>query len=327
MYRHYFGTSLEPFGVSPDPKFFFPSPMHAEASASLYYSIAERRGFALLVGHPGLGKTSVLVNLATRLSGEAKVAFLVHPSLDGDSVLDSLLFAMGLDPHPDPVRRLQQFYSFLLDLAKQGKTAVAIIDEAQNLSYRALEAIRMLSNFETPTKKLIQFILAGQPGIEGMLAAPECEQIVQRISSVVRLNPLSRLEVGKYIGHRLSVAGVEKSPFSAQALDAIFELSGGVPRNINKICFNALTLAFADGKKLVDSTLIRQANSEAELIGTRLSSSSSGQTVSVPEPNKFSNVPTFKLSRRLTPVSVPALLTMALTAAALIGAGLAAGIR
>ena len=326
MYREYFGTSVEPFGVSPDPRFFFPSPLHAEASASVYYAIAERRGFALLVGRPGLGKTSVLVNLAARLSGEAKVAFIVHPSLDGDSVLNSLLLAMGLDPHPDPVRRLQQFHTFLLDLSKQGKTAVVIIDEAQNLSYGALEAIRMLSNFEAPTQKLIQFILAGQPALERMLAAPECEQIVQRISSVIRLKPLSKEQVASYIRHRLAVAGVEGSPFSAAALSVIAELSGGVPRNINKICFNALTLAFAESKKSVGAELIRQAASEGELEGSGMSAARDPETEPA-ERNGYSGIPNFALSGRSKSLSLPALLTTVLTVAALLCMGLMARFR
>lgn len=334
MYRHFFGTNIEPFGMSPDPRFFFASPVHGEASAALYYLIAERRGFALLVGRPGLGKTSVLVNLAARLSSEARVAFIVHPTISSDSVLQSLLVALGLDPAPDSLERLRQFHSFLMELQTEGKTAVAIIDEAQNLSIESLEVIRMLSNFETPSQKLIQFVLSGQPALEGMLARPECEQIAQRISSVIRLEKLKPEEVSSYIGHRLKVAGVNKSPFSPDAVAAIAAASDGVPRNINKICFNALTFAFAENKRTVDADCVRLAVSEGLLQPASPQSvmpKLTQQAAPVRDERSAAvaefGIPKFQVLGEIATGRWSAIVTTALTVMTLIGVGLVLGNR
>lgn len=265
MYSSYFGFREDPFGVSPDPRFFFPSSQHAEASASLYYAIAQRRGLAILLGAPGLGKTSILVNLAERIASQARVAVFVHPRLEGGAVLESVLLAMGLEPEPDPVRRLRQFQAFLLDLHGEGKTFVVIFDEAQHLDAEALETIRMLSNFETPRQKLIQFVLAGQPALAQVLSAPECEQILQRVNIVARLRPLTPREVEKYIQHRLTAAGAGRNPFSSTAIRALTKASRGVPRNLNTLCFNALTLAFAEEKTTVDEACIAEVLSDRAL--------------------------------------------------------------
>ncbi len=258
MYSSYFGFREDPFGVSPDARFFFSSPQHAEAGASLYYAIAQRRGFAVLIAPPGLGKTTVLVNLVESISSQARVAFFVHPRFESGSVLESVLLAMGLDPAPDAVGRHRQLHTFLLNLCREGKTCVVIFDEAQNLTAESLETIRMLSNFETPRQKLVQFILAGQPGLADLLHAPECEQILQRINTVARLAPLSPSEVDAYIAHRLACAGASANPFSRGAVSAIASASRGVPRNINTLCFNALTLAFAVGSRTVKASDVRE---------------------------------------------------------------------
>jgi general secretion pathway protein A len=256
MYRQHFGFREQPFGVSPDSRFFFSSSQHAEASAALYYAIAERRGFAMLIGAPGLGKTTVLVNLAQRLVQDARVAFFVHPRFEGGAILESVLLAMGLEPESDAIRRHRQFRAFLLDLYRQGKTCVVILDEAQNLDAESLETIRMLSNFETPRQKLIQFVLAGQPALARLLRAPECEQILQRVNTIARLEPLTAPDVEKYIAHRVAAAGAARNPFLPAAVRAIAAASQGIPRNINTLCFNALTLAFAGDKKTVDETCV-----------------------------------------------------------------------
>jgi general secretion pathway protein A len=313
MYSKFFGMMAEPFGVSPDPRFFFSSEQHAEATASLYYTITQRRGFAALIGHPGLGKTSVLVNLAQRMAGEARIAFLVHPQFGGDAVLESVLLAMGLEPVADPVGRLRQLHKFLLDLQSQGKTCVVIIDEAQNLGPQALETIRMLSNFEAPSQKLIQFILAGQPGLAELLRAPECEQLLQRINVVARLEPLGPKEAGEYVAHRLSIAGARRDLFSPSALKALLEASQGVPRNINTLCFNTLTLAFAEGKKAVDVDCVLRAARERDL-------NEPGPVASKAAPVKASAAE-FKLSTPSVYLPARALLTAALALITLIGAG------
>jgi len=315
MYHDHFALVTEPFGVTPDARFFFSSEQHVEASASLYYTVAQRRGFAVLIGHPGLGKTSVLVNLAERIAGEARVAFLVHPHLSGGAVLDSVLLAMGLEPASDPVERLRQFHNFLLDLSRQGKTCLVIIDEAQNLGFEALETIRMLSNFEAPTHKLIQFILAGQPALEDLLRRPEAEQILQRVNSITRLHPLNEKQLGDYITHRLSIAGRQEKLFTPAAIRALAQLSGGIPRNVNTLCFNALTLAFAEGKKTVDADCIAQTAFERFADAPR---------PSVPESNSNS---TFNFSAPAHYRPSRALVTAALTLLTLVCAGVILGLR
>ncbi len=264
MYWHSFGFAEDAFGVSPDTRFFFASSQHAEASAALYYAVSQRRGFAVLIGAPGLGKTSILVNLAERIAAEARVAFFVHPEFERGAVLQSVLLAMGLEAEPDPVRSHRQLHSFLLQLHREGKTCVVIFDEAQHLDADSLESIRMLSNFETPRQKLIQFVLAGQPALADLLHSPDCEQILQRMNIVAHLDPLNAKQVEQYIAHRVAIAGARRNPFLPDAVRAITAASKGVPRNINTLCFNALNLALAEGKSRVD------ANCVAEVVQDRM---------------------------------------------------------
>lgn len=265
MYCPYFGFREDPFGVSPDARFFFPSAQHSEASAALYYAISQRRGFAVLIGAPGLGKTSVLVNLMERIGADARVAFFVHPRFEGGAALESVLLAMGLEPDPDPVSRWRQLHAFLLELHREGKTCVVIFDEAQHLDAESLETIRMLSNFETPRQKLIQFVLSGQPALAELLRSPECEQILQRVGTVARFEPLDERQVETYIAHRLEIAGAAGNPFSPDAVHAIAAASKGVPRNINTLCFNALTVAFANSQPVVDAEAVAEVVQERKL--------------------------------------------------------------
>lgn len=265
MYASFFGFREDPFGVAPDVRFFARTAQHAEASAALYYATNQRRGFAVLLAPPGLGKTSTLVHFAERIAQEARVAFFVHPPLVEDCVLDSVLVAVGIEPAPDTVGRHRQLHAFLLDLERQAKTCVVIIDEAQNLTHESLETIRMLSNFETSRHKLIQFVLAGQPELANLLSAPQCEQVRQRINTVARLEPLSPPQVHEYVAHRLNAVAAPRNPFTPAAIDQIVRLSAGIPRNINTLCFNALTSAFALGKVSIEECDILRAHHELAL--------------------------------------------------------------
>jgi type II secretory pathway predicted ATPase ExeA len=245
MYHAHFALSEEPFGVSPDPRFFFQTDQHREALATLYYAILQRRGLALLTGRPGLGKTSVLMRLLKLLEGKAKTAYLPHPYFDAATVLESTLASLGLDTTSSATQNHHRFHDYLLELHRSGQTCVIVFDEAQDMNRDTLEAIRMLSNFETPTGKLVQIVLAGQPRLVDTLKQADCEQIRQRLNVVARLTPLSSHDVQNYIAHRLQTVGSAISLFDAGALEAIAIGSGGVPRNVNTICFNALTLAYA----------------------------------------------------------------------------------
>jgi type II secretory pathway predicted ATPase ExeA len=245
MYQTYFAMREEPFGVSPDCRFFYQSEQHREALATLYYAIEQRRGFALLVGRAGLGKTSILVQLMQAIKSKAEVAYLPHPYFDRSTVLDSILLSLGLSAGPSLAQNCRLFYEYLVKLRLSGRTCVVVIDEAQDLDRDTLEAIRLLSNFETPTEKLLQIVLAGQPRLAETLGQPECEQLRQRLNLVARLQPLSTREVYDYLAHRLKTAGSSADLFAPSAVETIAERSGGVPRNVNTICFNSLTLAYA----------------------------------------------------------------------------------
>jgi type II secretory pathway predicted ATPase ExeA len=265
MYHAHFRLTQEPFGVSPDCRFFYQTDQHGEALATLYYAIQQRRGFALLVGRPGLGKTSVLVQLVQMLEGKAEIAYLPHPYYDRSTVLESILLSLGLPAGPSLAQSHRVFYEYLLKLRLSGKTCVVLLDEAQDLDLSTLEAIRMLSNFETPSEKLLQIVLAGQPRLAETLKRPECEQLLQRMNVVARLEPLAVREVQDYIEHRLNAAGNSSKLFLPDALEAIVAASHGAPRNVNTICFNALTLAYALSHQRVGFEEVSEAVRDLDL--------------------------------------------------------------
>jgi type II secretory pathway predicted ATPase ExeA len=265
MYQAYFALREEPFGVSPDGRYFLETEQHREALATLYYGIRQRRGFALLVGGAGLGKTSVLVQLIKRLEHEAETAYLPHPYFDSSTVLESILTSLGLDASPSLARNHRLFYEYLIKTQRTGKTCVVVFDEAQNLNRGTLEAIRMLSNFETSSAKLVQIVLAGQPPLAGALRRPDYEQIRQRLNVIARLQPLDKAQVREYMEHRLKVAGGSTSLFTPSALDSIFDGSGGVPRNVNTICFNSLTLAYALNQRQVSREAVTEVLRDLDL--------------------------------------------------------------
>ena len=259
MYHSHFGLREEPFGVTPDRRFFFQTEQHREAVATLFYAIDQRRGFALLLGRAGLGKTTVLFTLVQMLKGKAQIAFLANPYYDRDTVLDGILASLGVEPAGSPAANHKLFYQYLLKTHAAGKTVVVIFDEAQDLTRDTLEAIRMLSNFETPDGKLVQIVLAGQLRLSETLQRPDCEQIRQRINGIARLEPLAGPEVYAYMTHRLKTAGGSMVLFTPGAIGAIASASAGVPRNVNTICFNSLTLAYALDKRQVGADEVAEA--------------------------------------------------------------------
>jgi type II secretory pathway predicted ATPase ExeA len=265
MYHSHFSLQEEPFGVTPDRRFFFETGQHKEAVATLFYAIQQRRGFALLVGRAGLGKTTVLFTLVQMLKGKAQIAFLANPYYDRHTVLDSILASLGLEPAASPAANHKLFYQYLLKTHSAGKTVVVIFDEAQDLSRDTLEAIRMLSNFETPDGKLVQIVLAGQPRLAETLKQPDCEQIRQRLGSIARLEPLAGGVVQHYMSHRLQTAGASIALFTPGAVDAIASASGGVPRCVNTICFNSLTLAYALDKRQVGTEEVAEVLRDLDL--------------------------------------------------------------
>ena len=265
MYHTHFGLKEEPFGVTPDPRFLYRTSRHCEAVATLFCALQQRRGFALLVGPPGVGKTSVLFTVVRMLKGSAQIAYLANPCYDRTTVLDAILAAYGLSPAESAAASQRLFYHFLLKTREAGKTCVVIFDEAQELDRDTLESIRLLSNFETPEGKLLQIVLAGQPALAETLKRPDCEQIRQRLNAVSHIGPLSHSEVGEYIRHRIETAGGSAAVISSGAVEAIASASRGVPRNVNTIAFNAFTLAYALNRRQVGDPEVSEASGDLAL--------------------------------------------------------------
>jgi general secretion pathway protein A len=267
MVLDYYGLREQPFGVTPNPRYLYLSPSHREALASLVYGIESGRGFLALIAAPGMGKTTLLFQLLEQLGSKAKTVFLFQTQCGSHDFLRSLMSDLGMRPEEEDQVVLQaRLNEILIEELKARRKFVLVVDEAQNLDESALEFVRMLSNFETSRDKLMHIVLAGQPQLAEKLARPSLAQLRQRISMLIRLRPLGAAETAAYVEHRLRVAGYEGPPlFSGGALNAVASLSGGIPRNINNICFNALSLGYASGRKLVDSGTVREVSVDLDL--------------------------------------------------------------
>ena len=274
MFLDHFGLREQPFGVAPDPHFLYFSPAYMEALASLYYGVQTQRGFMALVAKPGMGKTTLLFRLLERLRGSARTAFLFQAHSTPCEFLRSLVADLGIDEQSGDFGSMhRKLNDTLIGEAQSGRNVVVVIDEAQNLKDSVLEAARMLSNFEIPGKKLMQIVLAGQPQLADKLASKNMIQLRQRISILIELKEFSASETAKYIEHRLKVAGYQgKQLFTANALAIIHSLSEGIPRNINNLCFNAFTLAFANGQQVIDEAILDEVLKDLDM--ERLGSSS-----------------------------------------------------
>ena len=260
MFLKYYGLSEQPFGVTPDPRFLYLSAAHREALASLYYGIEANRGFLGLIAQPGMGKTTLLFHLLSHLRARARTVFLFQTQCDSRELFRYLLRDLGLTPGPDMASMHQQLNQVIVDEARAGRRVVLVIDEAQNLKGSVLETVRLLTDFETSQHKLLQIILAGHSEFIATLLRPDLEQLKQRIATLSYLRPLNRQEIDGYIAYRLDKAGYQGAPlFTAGALEIIAQGSGGIPRNINHLCFNALSIACALRKKCVDREVAAEA--------------------------------------------------------------------
>lgn len=267
MFLDRFGLREQPFGVTPDPHFLYFSPSHVEALASLFYGIQTHRGFMALIAKPGMGKTTLLFHLLERLRSSARTAFLFQAHNDSRDFLRSLVVDLGINEEGgDLVNMHRRLNEMLISEVRAGRRVVVVIDEAQNLADSVLEAVRMLSNFEIAGRKLMNIVLAGQPQLADKLASRNMIQLRQRISILTRLRQFSASETGNYVNHRLRVAGYRGKPlFTAEALSIIHSRCGGIPRNINNLCFNALTLAFANGRNVVDARIVNEVLEDLDL--------------------------------------------------------------
>jgi general secretion pathway protein A len=264
----YYKLQEQPFGVTPDSRYLFLTPTHKEALESLVYGIESGCGFVALIAYPGLGKTTLLFQTLDILRDKARLVFLFQTISTPTDLLRALLSGLGVRELRTNLVEMQIMLKELLsEQYRAGRRVVLVIDEAQNLDDSVLELVRMLSNFETERDKLIQILLAGQPQLEENIGSPELVQLRQRISIFARLKPLTSEETALYIAHRLRTAGYSSDTplFTKDALAIIAQCSEGIPRNINNLCFNALSLGSALQQKPIDRDIIRQVISDLDL--------------------------------------------------------------
>ncbi len=268
MVLRHFHLREQPFGVTPDPRFLFGSATHREALSALVYGMESGVGFVMLTANPGMGKTTILFEALRRINETAQTVFLFQTITSPAELMRALLIDLGIDDPQGSLVDLQtQLNQFLVSQNAAGKRLVVFIDEAQNLDDSVLEAVRMLSNFETGRAKLMQIVLAGQLQLAERLADPKLLQLRQRVSIFAHLKPLTELETAGYIQHRLKTAGweFERTLFTSAAVAMVARESKGVPRNINNLCFNALSLACAMEATVIDVDVVREVLSDLDV--------------------------------------------------------------
>jgi general secretion pathway protein A len=266
MYTSFFGLIEKPFAITPDPRYLYLSERHAEALAHLLYGINEAGGFIQLTGEVGTGKTTVVRTLLSRVPQHADVAVILNPRVTATEFLLTICeeLGIGLDEadRTSAKEMVDALNRKLLAAHSEGRRVIVIVDEAQNLSADVLEQVRLLTNLETATHKLLQIILIGQPELRELLDRTDLRQLAQRITGRYHLNPLSKHETHEYVSHRLRVAGAAGEIFSPAALNEMFRLSSGIPRVINVCCDRALLGAYTQETRKVTPALVRQAASE-----------------------------------------------------------------
>ena len=266
MYPAFFGIAEKPFAITPDPRYLYLGARHAEALAHLVYGITEAGGFIQLTGEVGTGKTTTIRSLLARTPGNAEIALIINPRLTPLEFLQTICEELGIGL-PDAAignskELVDQLNRYLLRAHAAGRRVVLIVDEAQNLSAEVLEQVRLLTNLETESQKLLQIILIGQPELRTLLERNDLRQLAQRVTARYHLEPLGREDTLAYVRHRLRIAGATSDIFTPAALREIYRLSGGVPRVINVICDRALLAAYSGEQHEVGGKLVRRAASE-----------------------------------------------------------------
>lgn len=265
MYCAFYGFRESPFTITPNPRFLFMSEQHREALAHLVYAVESRAGFVELTGEVGTGKTTLLRTFLSRLDSEGhRTALIFNPCLSSLELLQSVNREFGLSWETGSrMELLQELNGFLLEQKAAGRRVVLVMDEAQNLSSEVLEQIRLISNLETETDKLIQIVLSGQPELLSILSREELRQLNQRITVRYHLLPMDFESVQRYIDHRMELAGCYRAAeFSTAAVKRIFRYSGGVPRLVNIACDRALLIGFTEETRTVSGKMAAQAVSE-----------------------------------------------------------------
>jgi len=262
MYLAHFNLSERPFSITPNPRFLYMSPCHREALAHLIYGLGEGGGFVQLTGEVGTGKTSLVRCLLEQVPDDVDLAAVLNPKVTAIELIATVCDELHIEyPEKDAsIKKLTDVLNqYLLEAHARGRRTVLIIDEAQNLSADVLEQVRLLTNLETSTQKLLQIILIGQPELRTLLQRDDMRQLAQRVTARYRLEPLTREETGAYIEHRLHICGANTPIFKKSGVDRIYRLSGGIPRLINVLCDRALLGAYTEGKHQIDRRIVQQA--------------------------------------------------------------------
>ena len=272
MYTEFFGLNEKPFAITPDPRYLYMSARHADALAHLIYGISESGGFIQLTGEVGTGKTTLIRSLLEQLPAKAEIALILNPQLSTLEFLQVICQELGIAATAeDSVRaRIDALNAHLLRAYAEARRIVLIVDEAQALTPELLEQIRLLTNLETPKKKLLQIILIGQPELRDLLDRPEMRQVAQRITGRYHLEPLGKEDTALYVRHRMKVAGAQSDVFTPSATAKLYRLSRGIPRLINVVADRALLAAYTRDQRLVDRGLVVSA--AAEVFGARRTS-------------------------------------------------------
>lgn len=267
MYRSFFGLRVLPFGASPDPRFLYMMPRIREALACLQYGIAARKGFVVMTGEVGTGKTTLLKTVLSSFTKDrVSTAFVFNPRLDVLDFLEFVLTDFGIPPKTRTKSgMLLQLNRWLIDRFRNQDLCAIVVDEAQNLSYELLEEIRLLTNLETSSEKLVQIVLSGQPELEEKLRDPSVRQLRQRISMWCRTYPLSSEETEAYITERLRIAGARQQVLTPEAIQLVHRYSKGIPRLINLICEQALISAYVEQVKPIPGRIVESVGTELDL--------------------------------------------------------------
>jgi type II secretory pathway predicted ATPase ExeA len=262
LYQTHFGLAQAPFNITPDPSFLYLSASHREGLAQLSYGVRAKKGFVVLTGEVGTGKTTLIHALLNELDRSCQTGLIFSTIVSPADLLRSVCEEFGLIEPKRPLQEIHDYLvslnEFLLESYRSGENCVLIIDEAQNLSAEVLESIRLLSNFETSKDKLLQIILVGQPELAVRLNSPELRQLKQRVTLRHHLRALSQQECCAYVENRLKIAGGERPIFTTSALESVYSCSDGIPRIVNVLCDNALLTGYALGRQEIDPGIIRE---------------------------------------------------------------------
>ncbi len=267
MYEKFFKLREKPFELTPDPRFIYLSDSHKEALAYLTYAVNEGKGFTVITGEVGTGKTTLIRMVVSRLDGQVRTAYVFNPRLDTEDLLQYICEDLGIKTRANLTKGqlIYLLHHFLLDCYKKNERVVLVIDEAQALNPELLEEVRLLTNLETTKSKLLQVVLVGQPELDTTLSDPKFRQLKQRISVRYHIRPMSLVETEEYIFRRLKIAGARHEViFDPAAVKEIHEQSGGIPRLINVICDNALLTAYSYERKMVGKAIIKEVVRDLE---------------------------------------------------------------